>query len=88
MVRLVQVMFRDGTMTEEIAWTTMVLLQKWKGEYRGIGIVEVLWKVCSVVVNCRLKRVSCCTAMFMGSKKRGRWGRQRWRPSWHRIWTG
>ena len=26
------------------------------GEYWGIGIVEVLWKVCSVLVNCLLKR--------------------------------
>ena len=29
---------------------------KWKGEYRVIGMAEVLWKVCSVVVSCRLKR--------------------------------
>ena len=34
----------------------MVLLLKGKGEYRGIGLVEVLWKVCPVVVNFRLKR--------------------------------
>ena len=34
----------------------MILISKVKGEYRGIGIVEVLWKVCSVVVNCQLKR--------------------------------
>ena len=45
MVRLVYVMFRDGTVLEEIAWATMVLLQKGKGGYRSIGIVEVLWKV-------------------------------------------
>ena len=55
-VRLVQVMFRDGTVTEEIAWENMVLIQKGKGEYRGIGLVEVLWKVCSVVVSCRLEK--------------------------------
>ena len=34
----------------------MVLISKEKGDYRGIGLVEVLWNVCSVVVNCRLKR--------------------------------
>ena len=44
--RLVKVMFRDGTIPEEISWKTMVLLPKGKGEYRGIGIVEVLWNVC------------------------------------------
>ena len=35
---------------------TMVPLPKCKGEYRSIGIVEVLWKVCSVAVNRFLKR--------------------------------
>ena len=56
MVIRVQVMFREGLVPEEIAWATMVLIMKGKGEYRGIRPVEVLWKVCSVVVNCRLKR--------------------------------
>ena len=55
-VRLVQVMFRDGTVPVEIVWAKMVLNLKGKVEYRGIGFVEVLWKVCAVVVNFRLKR--------------------------------
>ena len=55
-VRLVQGMFGGGTAPEDIAWATMVVLPKGKGGYRGIGIVEVLRKVCSVVVNFRLKR--------------------------------
>ena len=55
-VRLVQVMFRYGTLLEEIAWAKMALLPKGKGGSRVIGIVEVLWTVCSVVVNCSLKR--------------------------------
>ena len=33
----------------------MVLLPKGKWEYRGIGIVQFLWKVFSVVDNCCLK---------------------------------
>ena len=45
----------DGTVTVEIAWAKMVLIPKCKGDYRGIGLVEVLCKVCPVVVNCRLK---------------------------------
>ena len=56
MLRLVQVIFRDGTVPEEIVWANMLLPLKWKWEYRGIGLVEVLWEVCSVVINCRLKR--------------------------------
>ena len=34
----------------------MLLILKGKGGYRGIGIVEVMLKVCSFVVNCCLKR--------------------------------
>ena len=56
MVQLVQVMLRYGTVPEEIVYTNMVLIPKGKRDYRGIGLVEVLWKVCSVVVNFRLKR--------------------------------
>ena len=56
MARLVQVIFRDKTVPEEISWAIMVLLPKGKEEYMGIGLVEVLRKVWSVVVNCRLKR--------------------------------
>ena len=44
-MRLVQVMFRDGKVPEETSWAKMVLISKVKGEYSGIGMVEVLWKV-------------------------------------------
>ena len=56
LVRLVQLIFRDRTPPAYIAWATMVLIPKGKGEYRGIGIVEVAWKVCAVVVNFWLNR--------------------------------
>ena len=44
-VSLVKVMFRYGTVLEEIDWATMVLILKGKGCYRVIAIVEVLWEV-------------------------------------------
>ena len=34
----------------------MVYLPKVRGEYRGVGLLDMVWKVCSTVVNCRLKR--------------------------------
>ena len=34
----------------------MIFLPKGRGEYRGIGFVEVVWKVCAAVVSCRLNR--------------------------------
>ena len=51
-----QAMFRDGKVPVEIVWGKMVFIPKWKGDYRGIGLVEVLQKVCAGVVNCWIKR--------------------------------
>ena len=56
LVRLLHWTFRDGTPPEELTWATMVLIPKGKGEFRGIIIEEVAWKVCATVVNCRLVR--------------------------------
>ena len=56
LVRMVQKTFGDRTPPEELAWATMILISKWKGEFEGIGIVEVAWKVCTAVVNCWLKQ--------------------------------
>ena len=39
-----------------MAWATMVFLPKGRGEYWGIRLVEVVWKVCAMVVSCRLNR--------------------------------
>ena len=45
MVRLMQLEFAEGGIPEELTWATMVLLQKEKGGYQGVGIVEVAQKV-------------------------------------------
>ena len=36
-------------------WKTMVLIQKGKRKYIGIGLVETIWKVCTSIVNSRLR---------------------------------
>ena len=41
-------------MAEEATWQALVLIPKGKGDYRGIGLVEVMWKVVAVILNCRL----------------------------------
>ena len=37
-----------------MVWAMMVFLLKVKGGYRGIELVEVVWKVCAMVLNFRL----------------------------------
>ena len=55
LVRLVQQTFGYRVPPEELAWNTMVFIPKGNGEYQGIGLVEVAYKVCVAVVNCRFK---------------------------------
>ena len=52
MVELVQTAFRDVKLAEEATWQAVVLIPKGKGDYRGIGLVEVMWKVLVVILNC------------------------------------
>ena len=35
-------------------WQTVVLIPKWKGDFWGIGLVEVLWKAIVILINRRL----------------------------------
>ena len=41
-------------MAEEDTWQTVVLIPKGRKEYRGIGLVEVMWKVVASILHCRL----------------------------------
>ena len=52
-VELFQLASRDGVITDEEAWQTVVLILKGGGDYRGIGIVDVIWKAVAVIINHR-----------------------------------
>ena len=41
-------------MAEEATWQTVVLILKGRKEYRGIGIVEVMWKVVAAILHRRI----------------------------------
>ena len=53
-VEITQTAFREGKLTEEATWQTVVLIQKGMTEYRGIGLVDVTWKVVAVILHRRL----------------------------------
>ena len=48
---MVQTAFRDGVLAEEATWQAVVLIPKGKKDYRGIGLVEVVWKVVAAILN-------------------------------------
>ena len=51
-VELVQTAFRDGDLAEEATWQAIVLIPKGKKDYRGIALVELMWKVVAVILHC------------------------------------
>ena len=50
-VDLVQAAFREGMLAEEAMWQALVLIPRGKKDYRGIGLVEVMWKVVAAILN-------------------------------------
>ena len=52
-VELIQTAFRDGELAEEATWQAVVLILKGKGDYRGIGLMEVMLKVVAAILNRR-----------------------------------
>ena len=54
MVALARANFGEGMLAEEAMWQTVVLIPKGKGDYHGIGLVDVMWKVVAEIFNQRL----------------------------------
>ena len=46
-----QAEFQDGTLAKKCMWQTVILVLKGKEGFRGIGLVEVLWKAIPIPLN-------------------------------------
>ena len=53
-IGLIQAAFREGDLAEECAWKTVVPIPKGNGNFRGIGLVDILWKTVTGILNCHL----------------------------------
>ena len=52
---IVQTEFWDGKLAKECMWKTIFLISKGNsGNFRGVGLVEVLWKTMSSLLNQRI----------------------------------
>jgi hypothetical protein len=51
----VKSIFETGQIPEEMTWSVLVLIPKSSGGTRGIGLLDILWKVCSSIINTRLQ---------------------------------
>ena len=72
LVALVQHVYETGELPSTIPWGIVVLLPKASGGYRGIGLLEVIWKVLSSIIDVRLKTaISFHDALHGFRAKRG-----------------
>ena len=52
-VDLVQIVFRESKLVKEATCQAVFLIPKEKKDYRGIDLVEVMWKVVAAILNRR-----------------------------------
>lgn len=55
LVQMVQHVFSTSEFPTELTWTTLVLLPKEDGSSRGIGLMDVIWKLITSIIDARLK---------------------------------
>jgi hypothetical protein len=56
-LKLVQAVWDHGNIPPQLLWVIVVLIPKGGGNYRGIGLLEPMWKVCEQVIDTRLNRI-------------------------------
>ncbi len=53
-VQLVQAAWNHGEIPRQLLWIIVVLIPKGGGDYRGIGLLEPIWKVIERIIDPRL----------------------------------
>ena len=56
LVQLVQHIWDTGELPTELTWSIQVLLPKPNGGTRGIGLLEVVWKLMEAIIDTRVKK--------------------------------
>jgi hypothetical protein len=51
LVSLIQAIWTQGKILQQLTWVIVVLLPKGGGDYRGIGLLEPLWKVVERIMD-------------------------------------
>ena len=61
--------FWDGHIPEAFTWTNMLLIPNSGWWYRGMFLLEVIWKVCVSIVNSRLRQTITLHDVLHGFRK-------------------
>ena len=72
LVKLIQGIWETGSIPEELEWIIIVLIPKDdKGNYRGIGLMEPIWKIMEGIMNRRLQAIQLHDSLHGSVKRRG-----------------
>ena len=71
-VDLIQTCFQERQVPTQMLWSTVVLLPKGNGNYRGLGLLEISWKIIESIINRRIaSKVTFHDALHSFQAKRG-----------------
>ena len=73
LVQLIQTIWEHGSIPQQMTWMVIVLLPKGGGDYRGIGLLEPLWKVVEVLMDKRFLAIEFhdCLHGFLAGRGTG-----------------
>ena len=57
LVALVQAIWERGYVPEQMRWMVVVLIPKGGGNFRGIGLLEPIWKLIEAIMDERLNAI-------------------------------
>jgi len=58
LVQLIQAVWDKGRIPTQLGWVVTVLIPKGGGDYRGIGLLEPIWKVIERVIDRQLEAIA------------------------------
>ena len=67
LVEIIQMAFGDSRLLAEFSWNMVVLIPKGVGFFKWVGIVDVLWKELSGVINWHIR----AAVQFQASRQVG-----------------
>ena len=74
LLQLIQVVREEGGIPTQLGWVVTVLIPTGGGDYRGIGLLEPIWKVIERVIDKRLEVIAlhsslhgCCNGWGTGT---------------------
>jgi hypothetical protein len=70
-VQLVQAAWTHGEIPRQLLWIIVVLIPKGGGDYRGIGLLEPIWKVIERIIDHRLDAFNLHDSLHGCRNKRG-----------------